>query len=122
MCYYYEFVFGLSFYVVLMLWFVKLVVDFYLFVNWDLLYVGVILYDLGKVIEFLGFVLMMYILEGNLIGYIFIVVEEVSKIVDEFLIDGEEVVVLKYVFFFYYGKGEWGSLKLLFVCEVEILY
>lgn len=122
MRHHHEFVSGLSFHVVSMLRLAKSVADLYPTVNRDLLYAGVILHDLGKVIELSGPVSTTYTLEGNLIGHISIVVEEVSKIAEELSIDGEEVVVLKHVLLSHHGKGEWGSPKPPLVREAEILH
>ncbi|MBC1797834.1 3'-5' exoribonuclease YhaM [Listeria booriae] len=117
-----EFVSGLSFHVVSMLRLAKAIADLYRTVNRDLLYAGVILHDLGKVIELSGPISTTYTLEGNLIGHISIVVEEVSKMADELGIDGEEVVILKHVLLSHHGKGEWGSPKPPLVREAEILH
>lgn len=81
---YYEFVLGLVYYVVFMLNLVKFIVDLYLFFDCDLFYVGVILYDFGKVKELFGFVFILYMVEGNLFGYILIMVIELLKVVEEF--------------------------------------
>lgn len=117
-----EFVSGLSFHVVSMLRLAKSIADLYPTVNRDLLYAGVILHDLGKVIELSGPISTTYTLEGNLIGHISIVVEEVSKMADELGIEGEEVVILKHVLLSHHGKGEWGSPKPPLVREAEILH
>ncbi|WP_088815420.1 MULTISPECIES: 3'-5' exoribonuclease YhaM [Listeria] len=117
-----EFVSGLSYHVVSMLRLAKSISDLYPSVNRDLLYAGVILHDLGKVIELSGPVSTTYTIEGNLIGHISIVVEEVSKMAEELHIDGEEVVVLKHILLAHHGKGEWGSPKPPLVREAEILH
>ncbi|WP_143211951.1 HD domain-containing protein, partial [Listeria fleischmannii] len=100
----------------------KSISDLYPSVNRDLLYAGVILHDLGKVIELSGPVSTTYTLEGNLIGHISIVVEEVSKMAEELNIEGEEVVILKHILLAHHGKGEWGSPKPPLVREAEILH
>lgn len=117
-----EFVSGLSYHVVSMLRLAKSISDLYPSVNRDLLYAGVILHDLGKVIELSGPVSTTYTLEGNLIGHISIVVEEVSKMAEELNIEGEEVVILKHILLAHHGKGEWGSPKPPLVREAEILH
>ncbi|WP_163654440.1 3'-5' exoribonuclease YhaM [Listeria sp. PSOL-1] len=117
-----EFVSGLSFHVLSMLRLAKAISDLYPSINRDLLYAGVILHDLGKVIELSGPVSTTYTLEGNLIGHISIVVEEVSKVATELDIASEEVVVLKHVLLAHHGKGEWGSPKPPLVREAEILH
>ncbi len=117
-----EFVSGLSYHVVSMLRLAKSISDLYPSVNRDLLYSGVILHDLGKVIELSGPVSTTYTLEGNLIGHISIVAEEVSKMAEELHIEGEEVIVLKHILLAHHGKGEWGSPKPPLVREAEILH
>lgn len=112
---------GLSYYVLMMLCIVKLICDIYLLLNKSLLYSGIILYDIGKVRELSGFVVMLYIVEGNLLGYILIVSDEVVEVVCELNIEGEEIMLLRYMILFYYGKLEYGFLKLLYLKEVEIL-
>lgn len=112
---------GLSYYVLMMLCVVKLICDIYLLLNKSLLYSGIILYDIGKVRELSGFVVMLYIVEGNLLGYILIVSDEVVEVVCELNIEGEEIMLLRYMILFYYGKLEYGLLKLLYLKEVEIL-
>lgn len=74
---YYVLVGGLVFYILLILCLVKNVCDQYLGINWEFLYVGVFLYDMGKVIELFGLVVIQYIMIGNLLGYIFIVDGEI---------------------------------------------
>lgn len=113
---------GLSYYVLIMLCIVKFVCDIYFLLNRSLLYSVIILYDLGKVRELSGLVVMIYIVEGNLFGYIFIVSDEVVEIVKELGIDGEEVMLFRYMILVYYGKMEFGLFKLFYLKEVEIFY
>ena len=49
---------------------------------------------LGKIIELSGPVAASYTVEGNLLGHITIMVNEIGKAADELGIDGEEVVIL----------------------------
>ena len=57
------------------------------------MYAGIILHDIGKVIELSGPVGTQYTVEGNLIGHISIMVNEISKAADELEISGEEVML-----------------------------
>ncbi|EFI82910.1 HD domain protein [Listeria grayi DSM 20601] len=122
MRHHHEFVSGLSFHVVSMLRLAKAIAGLYPNVNQDLLYAGIILHDIGKVKELSGPVSTTYTLEGNLIGHISIVVEEVGKVAEELGIDSEEVVILKHILLAHHGKGEWGSPKPPLVREAEILH
>jgi len=117
-----EFISGLAYHVVSMLELAKALVNLYPSLNKDLLYAGVILHDLGKVIELSGPVSASYTLEGNLLGHISIMVSEISKAAEHLGISGEEVVVLQHMVLSHHGKAEWGSPKPPMVKEAEILH
>lgn len=117
-----EFVSGLAFHVVSMLDLAKAIAELYPSLDKDLLYAGVLLHDLGKVIELSGPVSTTYTIEGNLLGHITIMVSEISKAADELKIKGEEVVILQHLVLSHHGKSEWGSPKPPMVKEAEILH
>ncbi|MFK2825867.1 3'-5' exoribonuclease YhaM [Bacillus sp. B190/17] len=117
-----EFVSGLAYHVVSMLKLAKAIADLYPSLNRDLLYSGVILHDLGKVIELSGPVSTVYTVEGNLLGHITIMVNEIGKAAEELGIDGEEVTILKHIVLSHHGKAEWGSPKPPMIKEAEILH
>lgn len=117
-----EFVSGLSYHVVSMLDLAKAIAQLYPSLDKDLLYAGIILHDLGKVIELSGPVSTTYTVEGNLLGHISIMVNEIGKAADELGISGEEVVVLQHLVLSHHGKAEWGSPKPPLIKEAEILH
>jgi 3'-5' exoribonuclease len=117
-----EFISGLAYHVVSMLELAKALGNLYPSLNKDLLYAGVILHDLGKVIELSGPVSASYTLEGNLLGHISIMVSEISKAAEHLGISGEEVIVLQHLVLSHHGKAEWGSPKPPMVKEAEILH
>ncbi|MDQ0214749.1 3'-5' exoribonuclease [Oikeobacillus pervagus] len=117
-----EFVSGLAYHVVSMLKLAKAIADLYPSLDRDLLYAGVILHDLGKVIELSGPISTTYTVEGNLLGHITIMVNEIGKAADELQIQGEEVTVLQHIILSHHGKLEWGSPKLPLIKEAEILH
>ncbi len=117
-----EFVSGLGFHVVSMLDLAKAIAELYPSLDRDLLYSGIILHDLGKVIELSGPVSTTYTVEGNLLGHITIIVNEIAKAAEELGIQGEEVVVLQHVVLSHHGKLEWGSPKQPMIKEAEILH
>lgn len=117
-----EFVSGLAYHVVSMLKLAKSVVDLYPSLDRDLLYAGVILHDLGKVTELSGPVATAYTAEGNLIGHISIMVNEIGQMAKELGIEGEEVMVLQHMVLSHHGKAEWGSPKPPMIKEAEILH
>ncbi|WJY27703.1 MULTISPECIES: 3'-5' exoribonuclease YhaM [Sporosarcina] len=117
-----DYVTGLLDHVVSMLRLAKAISDLYPTLNKDLLYSGVILHDIGKVIELSGAVAPHYTVEGNLLGHISIMVTEISKTADELDVSGEEVMLLQHMVLSHHGKEEWGSPKRPMLPEAEMLH
>ncbi|RFB18415.1 3'-5' exoribonuclease YhaM [Bacillus sp. HNG] len=117
-----EFVSGLAYHVVSMLDLAKAIATLYPSLDTDLLYAGIILHDLGKVTELSGPISTTYTMEGNLLGHISIMVNEVGQAAKELGIEGEEVTVLQHVILSHHGKAEWGSPKPPMIKEAEILH
>ncbi|XJZ28104.1 3'-5' exoribonuclease YhaM [Bacillota bacterium Lsc_1132] len=117
-----EFVSGLAYHVVSMLDLAKAITGLYPSLDKDLLYAGVILHDLGKVIELSGPISTVYTIEGNLLGHITIMVNEIGKTAEELGISGEEVMILQHLVLSHHGKAEWGSPKPPLIKEAEILH
>lgn len=117
-----EYVSGLAYHVVSMLELAKALAKLYPSINTDLLYAGIILHDLGKVIELSGSFAPSYTTEGMLLGHISIMIGEITEAAKELGIEGEEVVVLKHLVLSHHGKAEWGSPKPPLVKEAEILH
>lgn len=117
-----EFMSGLAYHVVSMLNLAKAIASLYPSLNKDLLYAGVILHDLGKVLELSGPVSTVYTVPGNLLGHITIMVNEIGKAADELEINAEEVMILQHLVLSHHGKAEWGSPKPPLVREAEVLH
>jgi len=117
-----EFVSGLAYHVVSMLKLAESIANLYPSLNKDLLYSGVILHDLGKVIELSGPISTTYTVEGNLLGHITIMVSEIAKVAEELQVDGDEVLALQHLVLTHHGKPEWGSPKAPMIKEAEILH
>lgn len=117
-----EFVSGLAYHVVSMLDLAKAIAGLYPSLDKDLLYAGIILHDMGKVIELSGPVSTVYTLEGNLLGHITIMINEIGKAAEELGITGEEVLILQHLVLSHHGKAEWGSPKPPLIKEAEILH
>lgn len=117
-----DYVSGLLDHVVSMLKLGKAIAELYPSLNKDLLYAGIILHDVGKVYELSGPVGTQYTVEGNLLGHISIMVNEISKAAEELSIEGEEVMLLQHIVLAHHGKEEWGSPKRPMIKEAEILH
>ncbi|MBT2721798.1 3'-5' exoribonuclease YhaM [Bacillus sp. ISL-46] len=117
-----EFVSGLAYHVVSMLDLAKSIAMLYPSLDKDLLYAGVILHDMGKVLELSGPISTVYTIEGNLLGHITIMINEIGKAAEELGISGEEVLILQHLVLSHHGKAEWGSPKPPMIKEAEILH
>ena len=112
---------GLSYHVLTMLRIAKSICDIYPLLNKSLLYSGIILHDIGKVRELSGPVATSYTVEGNLLGHISIASDEVVEAARELNIEGEELMLLRHMILSHHGKLEYGSPKLPYLKEAEIL-
>ena len=115
---------GLAFHTISMLKLAKSITAQYEEINKSLLYAGIILHDLGKVMELSGPVATEYTLEGNLIGHIVLVDEEITKACQSLKIDdkSEDVVLLKHMILSHHGKLDFGSPVVPKLREAEILF
>lgn len=93
-------------------------------INRSLLYAGALLHDLGKIIELSGPVATSYTLEGNLIGHIVLVDEELVLACEQLGIDkqAEEVLLLRHIILAHHGLLEYGSPVTPHILEAEILH
>ncbi|QLK86341.1 3'-5' exoribonuclease YhaM [Staphylococcus sp. 17KM0847] len=117
-----NFVGGLSYHVVTMLEVAKALCQVYPSINRSLLYSGIILHDIGKVVELSGPIATSYTLEGNLLGHISIASDEIAEAARQLDIEGEEVLLLRHLILAHHGKLEYGSPKVPQVKEAEILH
>ncbi len=115
---------GLAYHTVSMLRLAKAIVKEYPELNPSLLYAGVILHDLGKVIELSGPMSTEYTLVGNLVGHLVLVDEEITKacIALKFDEHEEDIVVLRHMVLAHHGLLEYGSPVRPRIMEAEILH
>ncbi|BCA84774.1 3'-5' exoribonuclease YhaM [Enterococcus saigonensis] len=115
---------GLAYHTVSMLRLAKAIVKEYPELNPSLLYAGVILHDLGKVVELSGPMSTEYTLVGNLVGHLVLVDEEITKacIALKFDENEEDIVVLRHMVLAHHGLLEYGSPVRPRIMEAEILH
>lgn len=114
---------GLSYHVYSMLKLAEAYVTLYPFLNKDLLYAGVILHDLGKVIELSGAKGTEYTKAGNLIGHISLATNEIAIIANELgTTDSDEVITLMHLILSHHGQLEYGSPKEPQMAEAVLLH
>ena len=117
-----EYVSGLAYHTLSMLKMAEAVSTLHQELNTDWLYSGILLHDLGKVIELSGPVVPEYTLEGKLLGHISIASALIEKKASELNLNGEKVTILKHLVLAHHGKLEYGSPVLPQIAEAEVIH
>ncbi len=116
---------GLLFHTYNMLRVGRSLVKYYPFVNKSLLLAGIILHDMGKVVEYDkdqesgGY---SYSIKGNLLGHISMMSAEIAKVGEELNISEEVITNLQHLVLSHHGKLEWGSPILPKTPEAVLLH
>lgn len=113
---------GLGYHVLTMLKIARSLVGIYPNVNEDLLYAGIILHDIGKVIELSDYRNPEYTTIGKLIGHINIAFEIIGQTAKELGINGEEIMLLQHIILAHHGELEYGSPKRPQILEAEFVH
>lgn len=115
---------GLVYHTATMLKLAEAIAAIYPQLNASLLYAGIMLHDLAKVLELTGPDQTEYTVRGNLIGHIALIDEEITKTLAELKIDDsrEEVIVLRHLILSHHGLLEYGSPVRPKIMEAEILH
>ncbi|MDE7488671.1 3'-5' exoribonuclease YhaM family protein, partial [Streptococcus agalactiae] len=115
---------GLAYHTATMVRLADSIGDIYPELNKSLMFAGIMLHDLAKVIELSGPDNTEYTIRGNLIGHISLIEEELTKILAELNIDDtkEEVTVLRHVILSHHGQLEYGSPVRPRIMEAEIIH
>lgn len=103
---------GLAYHVYSMLTLADAYLKLYPFLNRSLVYSGIILHDLGKLVELSGPKGTEYTKEGKLLGHITIGVNELYKVASELGYENtEEITNLAHIIISHHGELEYGSPK-----------
>ena len=115
---------GLAFHTLSMLKDAKGLADNYEQINRSLLYAGCILHDMGKVLELTGPAATQYTTEGNLVGHLVLIDEQIMLAAQDLKIDleSEDLLLLRRMVLSHHGRLEYGSPKLPALLEAEILH
>lgn len=115
---------GLAFHILSMLKDAKGLADNYEQINRSLLYAGCILHDMGKVLELTGPAATQYTTEGNLVGHLVLIDEQIMLAAQDLKIDleSEDLLLLRHMVLSHHGRLEYGSPKLPALLEAEILH
>ena len=117
-----EFVSGLATHVVGMLRIANSICDLYPMLNRDLLVAGILVHDMGKMVELTDGIVPEYTMEGKLLGHISIMQAKVAKVAEELNIVDESVLLLRHMILSHHGEYEFGSPVLPMIPEAEVLH
>lgn len=116
---------GLLYHTTSMLRLAEAVCELYTHLNKDLLFGGIILHDLEKVVEIeadASGVATDYTVKGKLLGHIAMGAMNVKRIADKIGAPDEQVDALIHVILAHHGKGEWGSPVSPVIPEAEAIH
>ena len=115
---------GLAYHTLAMLKDARGLADNYEQINRSLLYAGCILHDMGKVQELTGPAATQYTIEGNLVGHLVLIDEQIMLAAQDLKIDleSEDLLLLRHMVLSHHVKFEYGSPKLPALLEAEILH
>ena len=95
----------------------------YPYISKDYMYAGIILHDIGKVIEFTGIENTEYAVEGQLLGHLLIGCSEVREMANKLGFGNkEEVLVLEHMIASHHGQPMYGAIKRPAVAEAALLW
>ena len=88
----------------------------------DLLLSGVLLHDVGKIVELSGPIIAKYTKEGRLIGHISIMHSVIREKAKALGIDNEKRILLEHMILAHHGKQEFGSPVVPLTREALLLH
>lgn len=93
-------------------------------VDSSLLYAGCILHDMGKVLELSGPAATQYTVEGNLVGHLVLIDEQIVLAASALKIkpESEDLLLLRHMVLSHHGQFEYGSPKRPALLEAELLH
>lgn len=114
---------GLAYHVYSMLKVSDAYLDIYPYLNRSLVYGGIILHDLGKLVELSGPKGTSYTKIGNLLGHITIGANLLHEVANELnVLESDEYISLSHLIISHHGYMEYGSPKEPLIAEAALLY
>lgn len=103
---------GLSEHTLTMLKLAEAILSVYTFINKDLVYAGILLHDLCKVVELSSFAAEEYTKEGQLVGHLVLISQELVVEAHKLGYENtEEVLMLNHILLAHHGIPNYGSAK-----------
>lgn len=95
----------------------------YPFLNYDLLIAGIILHDVGKTVEINGYIDSSKTFQGELLGHINIILDQITRImINEGIKEQPIITELKHIIISHHGELEYGSNMTPKTPEAQIIH
>jgi 3'-5' exoribonuclease len=113
---------GLSFHTVTMCQLAEVILPRYDMFDESLLYAGILLHDLAKIIELSDANGPEYTNQGKLLGHLVLGAQWVKETAERLGIDEQKSLLLQHLIISHHGRREWGSAQVPQTAEAELLY
>jgi 3'-5' exoribonuclease len=113
---------GLSFHTVTMCQLAERIMPLYPLFDESLVYAGIILHDIAKVVELSSAKGPEYTNEGKLLGHLVLGAQWVQEVAKELQIDETKSLLLQHLIISHHGRREWGSAQVPQTAEAELLF
>lgn len=113
---------GLSFHTVSMCQLAQSIMPRYAMFDASLVYAGILLHDLGKIVELSDAKGPEYTNEGKLLGHLVLGAQWAKETADSLGVDAEKSLLLQHLIVSHHGRREWGAAQVPQTAEAELLY
>jgi 3'-5' exoribonuclease len=113
---------GLSYHTVTMCQLAERIMPLYNLFDSSLVYAGILLHDIAKVVELSSSKGPEYTNEGKLLGHLVLGAQWVQEVATEFQIDSSKSLLLQHLIISHHGRREWGSAQVPQTAEAELLF
>jgi len=121
--YHHAYISGLSYHTYSMIRLAEGFLSSYPFLNEDLVYAGIILHDVGKILEFDSFEGSEYTIKGRLVGHITMGVELIRLAAEKLgYMEAEETMLLEHIVLSHHYYGNFGSPKKPNIAEALVIH
>lgn len=113
---------GLSFHTVTMCQLAEAILPRYEMFDESLVYAGILLHDLGKIVELSDAKGPEYTTEGKLLGHLVLGAQWAKETAKELNVDADKSLLLQHLIISHHGRREWGAAQVPQTAEAELLY
>lgn len=113
---------GLSYHTVTMCQIAERIMPLYDLFDASLVYAGILLHDIAKVVELSSAKGPEYTNEGKLLGHLVLGAQWVQEVSKELRIDESKSLLLQHLIISHHGRREWGSAQVPQTAEAELLF